>query len=279
MTETEATQSQPTPRATPTPRIENASGNPLSGLLNDVSAMTRRNLLRLFRTPQVIVFATIQPVIFVLLFNFVFGGSVQFAPGIDYIDFLIPGILVQTSLFAAGNTAIGLTDDLQKGAIDRFRSLPMHHSAVLIGRTNADALRAALTMTIVVLVGFVIGFRTDNYGGLVLGVLLAIFLSYAFNWIFAAFALYVKDPEAAQAGAFLPVFPLVFAASTFAPVDNMPGWLQPFADNQPVTVTVDAVRALTQGTSATGNALASIGYSLAILAIAVPIATRKFKKA
>lgn len=272
------TSMQDTSKAEVAPRLSNTQTNPFSGLLNDVVAMTRRNLLRLFRTPQVIVFATIQPVIFVLLFNFVFGGSVQFAPGIEYIDFLIPGILVQTSLFAAGNTAIGLTDDLQKGAIDRFRSLPMHHSAVLIGRTNADALRAALTMTIVCVVGFVIGFRTSHFSGLVLGVLLAIFLSYAFNWVFAAFALYVKDPEAAQAGAFLPVFPLVFAASTFAPVDNMPGWLQPFANNQPVTVTVDAVRALTQGTPAGADVLASMGYSAAIMAIAIPIATRKFKR-
>lgn len=250
----------------------------IPGLINDIIAMTRRNLLRLFRTPQVIVFATIQPVIFVLLFNFVFGGSIQFEEGVKYIDFLVPGILVQTSLFAAGNTAIGLTDDLQKGAIDRFRSLPMHHSAVLIGRTNADALRAALTMTIITVVGFIVGFRTSHIGGLILGILLAIGLAYAFNWVFAAFALYVKDPEAAQAGAFLPVFPLVFAASTFAPVDNMPGWLQPFADNQPVTVTVDAIRALTQGEPAGREILLSLAYSAAILAVFVPIATRKFSK-
>jgi ABC-2 type transport system permease protein/oleandomycin transport system permease protein len=250
----------------------------LSGLYSDVVAMTRRNLLRLFRTPQVIVFATIQPVIFVLLFNFVFGGSIEFAEGVNYIDFLVPGILVQTSLFAAGNTAIGLTDDLQKGAIDRFRSLPMHHSAVLIGRTNADALRAALTMTIITVVGFLVGFRTDHYGGLVLGVLLAIILAYAFNWVFATFALYVKDPEAAQAGAFLPVFPLVFAASTFAPVDNMPGWLQPFANNQPVSVTVNAIRDFTQGVSPGRDAALSLGYSLAILVIFVPLAARKFRR-
>ncbi|NNE95112.1 MAG: ABC transporter permease [Acidimicrobiales bacterium] len=251
---------------------------PLPGLLNDVIAMTRRNLLRLCRTPQVIVFATIQPVIFVLLFNFVFGGSIDFAEGVNYIDFLVPGILVQTSLFAAGNTAIGLTDDLQKGAIDRFRSLPMHHSAVLIGRTNADALRAALTMTIITVVGFLVGFRTDHYGGLILGVLLAIALAYAFNWVFATFALYVKDPEAAQAGAFLPVFPLVFAASTFAPVQNMPGWLQPFANNQPVTVTVDAIRALTQGMPPGRDAVMSLGYSVAILVVFIPLASRKFRK-
>ena len=126
------TSMQDTSNAQAVTRLSNTQTNPFSGWLNDVVAMTRRNLLRLFRTPQVIVFTTIQPEIFVLLFNFVFGGSVQFAPGTKYIDFLIPGILVQTSLFAAGNTAIGLTDDLQKGAIDRFRSLPMHHSAVLI---------------------------------------------------------------------------------------------------------------------------------------------------
>ena len=248
------------------------------GLFNDAVAMTRRNLLRLSRTPQVIVFATIQPVIFVLLFNFVFGGAIDFAPGVTYIDYLVPGILVQTSLFASGQTAIGLTDDLQKGAIDRFRSLPMRHSAVLIGRTNADALRAALTMTIITIVGFLIGFRTDHYLGLLLGVLLAIAFAYAFNWVFAAFALYVKSPEAAQAGAFLPVFPLVFAASTFAPVDQMPGWLQPFAQNQPVSVTVDAIRALTQGEPATTKVLQSLAYTAAIIAVAVPIATRKFKR-
>ncbi len=248
------------------------------GLVNDVVAMTRRNLLRLFRTPQVIVFATIQPVIFVLLFNFVFGGSIQFDGDVEYIDFLVPGILVQTALFAAGNTAIGITDDLQKGAIDRFRSLPMHHIAVLIGRTNADALRATLTMTIITVVGFIIGFRTDHYGGLVLGIGLAILLAYAFNWVFAAFGLYVRDPEAAQAGAFLPVFPLVFAASTFAPVDNMPGWLQPFANNQPVTVTVNAIRALTQGTPPGRDLWLSIGYSFAILLIFIPLASRKFAK-
>ncbi|MFW2380149.1 MAG: ABC transporter permease [Acidimicrobiales bacterium] len=249
-----------------------------SGLLNDVVAMTRRNLLRLFRTPQVIVFATIQPVIFVLLFNFVFGGSIDFAEGVSYIDFLVPGILVQTSLFAAGNTAIGLTDDLQKGAIDRFRSLPMHHSAVLIGRTNADVLRAALTMTIITVVGFLVGFRTNHFGGLVLGILLAILLAYAFNWVFATFALYVKDPEAAQAGAFLPVFPLVFAASTFAPVENMPSWLQPFANHQPVTVTVNAIRLLTQGASPGWDGVLSVTYSVAILAVFIPLASWKFRK-
>lgn len=258
--------------------IANPPVRSFSGLLNDVVAMTRRNLLRLLRTPQVIVFATIQPVIFVLLFNFVFGGSIEFAEGVNYIDFLIPGILVQTSLFAAGNTAIGLTDDLQKGAIDRFRSLPMHHSAVLIGRTNADVLRAALTMTIITVVGFLVGFRTNHFGGLVLGILLAILLAYAFNWIFATFALYVKDPEAAQAGAFLPVFPLVFAASTFAPVENMPGWLQPFANHQPVTVTVNAIRLLTQGASPGWDGVLSVTYSLAILALFIPLASWKFRK-
>lgn len=258
--------------------IANPPVRSFSGLLNDVVAMTRRNLLRLLRTPQVIVFATIQPVIFVLLFNFVFGGSIEFAEGVNYIDFLIPGILVQTSLFAAGNTAIGLTDDLQKGAIDRFRSLPMHHSAVLIGRTNADVLRAALTMTIITVVGFLVGFRTNHFGGLVLGILLAILLAYAFNWIFATFALYVKDPEAAQAGAFLPVFPLVFAASTFAPVENMPGWLQPFANHQPVTVTVNAIRLLTLGASPGWDGVMSMTYSLAILALFIPLASWKFRK-
>jgi len=133
-------------------------------------------------------------------------------------------------------------------------------------------------MTIITVVGFIIGFRTSHIGGLVMGILLAIALAYAFNWVFATFALYVKDPEAAQAGAFLPVFPLVFAASTFAPVENMPGWLQPFADNQPVTVTVDAIRALTQGQSAGREILMSLGYSAAILAVFIPLANRKFRR-
>ena len=244
----------------------------------DTATMTRRNLLRLSRTPQIIFFSTIQPVMFVLLFNFVFGGSIDVGD-LDYVDFLIPGVMIQTALFSAGQTGIAVTQDLQKGSIDRFLSLPMSRAAVLFGRTTADAMRAVIPATVAILVGYVLGFRPS--GGLhlvIAGIAVAVALGYAFNWVFAAMGLYIRDPEAVQLATFLPTFPLVFAASTFAPVENMPGWLQSFAAHQPVTVTVDAVRALMHGGETAGPVLQSLAWSAGISLVAAVIALRKFNR-
>lgn len=244
-------------------------------LFRDAATMTRRNLLRLSRTPQVIVFSTIQPVMFVLLFNFVFGGSID--TGGDYINFLVPGVLVQTSLFAGSNTAIGLAQDLESGAIDRFRSLPMARSAVLIGRTVADAARTLITSVVVIVIGFILGFRPEGGPlGIIAAVVLGILFAQAFTWVFTLMALKVKDVESVQAAAFLPVFPLVFAASTFAPVENMPPWLQQFASRQPVTLTIDAMRAIFNGANPGSSLFWSLVWIFGIFAVAYTAAIRTF---
>lgn len=246
--------------------------------VRDTGTMTRRNLLRLSRSPQIIVFSTVQPVMFVLLFNFVFGGSIE-VEGLDYIDFLIPGVMVQTALFGGGQTGIGITQDLQKGSIDRFRSLPMSRAAILFGRTSADALRAVVPASVAISVGFLLGFRpTGGPLTVVAAIVISGIFGHAFNWVFACMGLYIRDPEAVQVAAFLPTFPLVFAASTFAPVENMPGWLQSFAAHQPVTVTVDALRAVLHGGEVTQPVLESIAWSAGITIAAVVIALRKFDR-
>ncbi len=226
-----------------------------TGTVVDTWVITKRNLLRNVRLPQVLLFSTVQPIMFLLLFTFVFGGAITgtlpAAAGGEYINWLIPGLLVQVSVFGAGQTAIGLTDDLKKGVIDRFRSLPMARSAVLAGRTFADLGRNAAVVTLMLLVGFGIGFRYQTsflpFAG---GVLLALAFAYSLSWVMAVIGLYVKEPEATQSAVFLPVFPLVFASSVFLPTQTMPDWLRVFADNQPITTVTNALRALMLGEGA-----------------------------
>ena len=218
-------------------------------LLSDTIVMAQRNLVRIVRTPQLLVFNSIQPVMFVLLFRFVFGGAIA-AKGFEgrYVDYLMPGILVQTSLFGGAGTAVGLAEDMSKGIVDRFRSLPMARSAVLGGRALADLVRSAFVLALMVAVGSLVGFRFHNGflpGLAAMGLVLA--FGFAFSWFFALIGLVVKEPETAQVAGFLPIFPLTFAASTFVPIQSMPGWLQVFARNQPVSHMVNAVRSLTQG--------------------------------
>jgi ABC-2 type transport system permease protein/oleandomycin transport system permease protein len=212
----------------------------------DIAVVTRRNLRRIRRTPRLLVASSIQPIMFVLLFRFVFGGSIS-VPGVSYIDYLLPGIFITTTLFGA-TTAVAMAADLTGGMIDRFRSFPMARSAVLVGRCVADLVRTVLVVALVLVVGTLIGFRFHNG---VLPALAAIGLvlafSFAFMWLYALVGMLVKDPETAQLAAVVPLFPFVFASSVFVPVQNMPGWLQAFARNQPVSVTVYAVRSLSEG--------------------------------
>ena len=221
----------------------------------DTWVITKRNLLRNVRLPQVLLFSTVQPIMFLLLFTFVFGGAIvgtlpEVADG-EYVNWLIPGLLVQVSVFGAGQTAIGLTDDLKKGVIDRFRSLPMARSAVLAGRTFADLGRNAAVVSLMLLVGFAIGFRyRTSFLAFLAGVLLALAFAYALSWVMAVIGLYVKEPEATQSAVFLPVFPLVFASSVFLPTETMPSWLRVFADHQPITTVTNALRALMLGEGA-----------------------------
>jgi ABC transporter DrrB family efflux protein len=214
------------------------------------AVITRRNVLRVVRLPQLLLFSTVQPVMFLLLFNYVFGGAIDLGGGPvagsgEYINWLIPGILVQTAVFGATATSIGLTEDLSAGVIDRFRSLPMARSAVLAGRTIADLVRNTFVNSLMLVVGFLMGWRFEQ--GLLkmaLGVGIALLFGYAFSWVMASIGLTAKTPEAAQSAGFLPIFPLVFASSVFVPTQSMPSWLQAFAENQPITIIANTVRSL-----------------------------------
>ena len=246
--------------------------------VTDTAIVTRRNIRHLVRTPQLLVFSTIQPVMFTLLFVYVFGGAIR-TPGLQYVNYLVPGILTQTTLFGGTATAIGLSQDLTEGMIDRFRSLPMSRMAVLAGRTLADALRNVFVIGLIVGVGTAVGFRFHgSVGGALVAFGIALLFGYAFSWVFAVVALVVRQAEGAQVASLLVVFPLVFASSAFVPVASMPSWLQVFTRHQPVSITVGAVRALTQGTSAGTLPLTSVAWSLGILAVAAPLAVTLYRR-
>jgi ABC-2 type transport system permease protein/oleandomycin transport system permease protein len=247
--------------------------------VRDTKAVVHRNLIHYIRVPQLLVFSTIQPIIFVLMFRFVFGGSIDTGP-IPYVDYLMPGIFLQTVVFGSLATAVGLATDLKSGLMERFHALPMWTPAVLAGRTIADLARNVFVVVLMMVVGFLVGWRIHtNALGVLAGTVLLLLFGYAMSWIFATVGLWVKDPETAQAAAFPVLAPLVFASAAFVPVANMPGWLQPWARNQPVSVTADAVRALTLGGPTSSLVLKSIMWSVAILAIFAPIAVRLYRKA
>jgi ABC transporter DrrB family efflux protein len=251
---------------------------PPSAAVTDALVMARRNLRRLVRLPQLLVFATIQPVMFVLLFRYVFGGAIHVAQG-SYVDYLIPGVMVQTVVFGATSTAVGLSQDLSQGIIDRFRSLPMARSAVLVGRTISDLVRNVFVVVLMVVVGELVGFRFHNGFIPAVGAIgVALLLGYSLSWVFALVGQAAADPETAQLAGFLPVFPLVFASSVFTPIASMPGWLQVFAKNQPITRVADTVRALTQGGPVTTNLLWTLGWCAAILVVFVPLAVRRYMR-
>jgi ABC transporter DrrB family efflux protein len=246
----------------------------------DIMAITWRNLLTYVRLPQLIVFSTIQPVIFVLLFRYVFGGSIRIAmPGIDYVDYLMPGIFVQTAVFGAIGTGIGLAEDLQKGLIERFRSLPMARSAVLAGRTLADTVRNLFVIALMTVVGVLVGFRPDGTVLTYLGAMLLVLLfAYAISWVVAAIGLSASNAETAQAAIFPFVAPLTFASSAFVAPQFMPGWLQAFSVHQPVTITIDAVRRLVLDQPVEQYILGSVAWSLGIVAVFAPLAVRQYRR-
>ena len=250
---------------------------PRSAIFVDAVVIARRNLIGIARTPQLLVFATIQPILFVLLFRYVFGGAIA-VPGVSYVDYLIPGIIVQTVVFGATSTAVGLSEDMSKGIIDRFRSLPMSRAAVLGGRTIADLVRNAFVVLLMIAVGTAVGFRFHNgFLPAVAAVFVALLLGYCLSWVFAFIGLTVAEPESAQLAGFLPIFPLVFASSVFASTQSMPGWLQAFAKVQPITRAADTVRALTQGGPVAANLIWTLLWSIAILAVFAPLAVRRYR--
>ncbi len=253
----------------------------LSAAVSDTRAMAGRNLITYRRVPQLLVFSTIQPVIFVLLFRYVFGGAVRL-PGFPYpyVDYLMPGVFVQMTVFGAIAAAVGMATDLKSGLLERFHSLPMARSAVLAGRTIGDFARNVFVMVLVTLVGFAVGFRVHTNPVLFLaGIGLVLLFAYSLSWVFALVGLAVGDPETAQAAAFPILAPLVFASSAFVSTETMPGWLGAFADHQPVSVTASAVRALLQGGPTTSYVLQSLAWIVAIIAVAAPLAVRRYRRA
>ncbi len=246
--------------------------------LADAVILTRRNLLHYVRIPSLIVFSTITPVMFVILFGYVFGGAIDI-PGFSYIDYLMPGIFVQTVAFGAMQTGIGLAEDMSKGMVDRLRSLPMSRSAVLVGRTAADTIRNVFVVGLMAGVGLLIGFRFHN-GPVpaVAGLGLVVLFALSFAWISATIGLSLGSVESAQSSGLVWVFPLTFASSIFVPVETMPGWLETFARVNPVTHVVDALRALFLGGPAMRPVTLSLCWIAAILAVFVPLSVRRFRR-
>jgi ABC-2 type transport system permease protein/oleandomycin transport system permease protein len=260
--------------------LEPDQGHRLSWVVADIVTMAKRNILAVLRTPEALFFTTLQPIMFVLLFTYVFGGAIH-VPGGHYIDFLMPGVFVQTVIFGAMASSAGLAEDLHKGIIERFRALPMSRSAVLAGRTTSDLVRNFFVMILITLVGVAVGFRIGtNFGLFVCGVLVILFFAYSLSWGFAYIGLSAPNAETAQVMVFPLIFPLLFASSAFVPVASMPGWLQVFAEHQPVTQVVNASRSLMVGGALhdSGAVWAALLWSAGILVVLAPIAVRKYRK-
>jgi ABC transporter DrrB family efflux protein len=247
--------------------------------LSDTLVLGVRNLRRIPRAPDLLISFTLQPLMFVLLFNYVFGGAIQ-TPGHDYVDFLIPGLIVQTMFFGGFVTAIGLADDLKKGLIDRFRSLPMSRGAVLAGRTLADVATNLLSIAVMVTVGLIIGFSFDaSFIEIAAGVGLMLLFGYAFSWIFALFALLASSAEAAQAIGFMVIFPLTFISSAFVPIETLPDGLRQFAEVNPFTTAVDAMRALWIGDPAGNSIWGAVLWSIGLSVVFAFVSVRRYKRA
>ncbi len=246
-----------TPPARMTPRVA----------ARDTAGVAKRNLLRIIRTPRLLVVGAIQPAMLLILFRYVLGGAIRI-PGGNYVNYVVPAVFLEAVLIGGMTTSIGLADDLKSGIIDRFRSLPMARSAVLAGRTLADLSRSLLSLTIMVILGLLVGFRFHSDPGSILaGLLLIMVFGYAFSWMYAAIGLATKDPETAQVAGILPFFILMFASNAIVPVATMPSWLQGFATNQPLSVTVTAVRDLFEGGPAAGYVWQSLAWAAGIFIV------------
>ena len=259
-----------------------APGRPVTGrvttALTDTLDVAGRNLRTLFRTPQALIFATVQPVIFVLLFRYAFGGAIR-VPGVRYVDYLMPGVFAQTVCFGSIGTAVGLSADLRSGILVRFRTLPMARIAVLGGRTVADLARNLLVVVVMTGVGFAVGFRTSaGVLGLLAALGLVVAFGFAISWAFVGIGLRVSDPDAAQAAGVPVMFLLVFTSSAFVPLASMPGWLQAIGSHQPVNALIAAERALVLGGPAAHDVLISLAWSGGIFLVFAALAARLYAR-
>jgi ABC transporter DrrB family efflux protein len=246
--------------------------------VSDTLVLARRNLMRIPRQPDLLIAYTIQPVMFVLLFVYVFGGAID-SGEFDYVDFLMPGIIAQSIAFGGFVTALGLSEDVQKGLIDRFRSLPMSRAAVLTGRTASDVLLNCLSLVVLFAVGFLAGFGFigATAGEIVLGLVLLLLMGYAFSWIFALVGLFSSTPETANSIGFTLIFPLTFASSMFVPAETMPDGLRQFAQANPFTTFADALRSLWLDTPANSDVWMSFVWIAVLLAVFIPLAIKRYR--
>ncbi len=253
----------------------------LRGWVRDAAVLTGRNVRHFIRQPRLVVFSTIQPIMFVLLFVYVFGGAIEatLPQGLSYVDFLLPGIFVQSAAFRSTQTAVALAEDLERGVVDRFRSMPMSRSAVIAGRTFADLIRSVVVILIMVAVGYLIGFRFHaGFLGAVGAIAVVSLFGLALSWIFAWLALVVPGAEAAQSASFVAIFPLVFASSIFVPVETMPGWLESFARVSPLTLAADAARALSLGGPFVEDLVLTLAWTAGLIAVFATLAVRRYRR-
>jgi ABC transporter DrrB family efflux protein len=250
----------------------------LAMTVSDTLVLARRSLARIPRQPDLLTAYTIQPVMFVLLFVYVFGGAIR-TPGFDYVDFLMPGIIVQSIAFGGFVTALGLSEDVKKGIIDRFRSLPMSRAAVLLGRTLSDVVLNCLSLVVLFSVGFIAGFNFVDASAveIVAGLVLCLLLGYAFSWLFALIGLFASSPETANAIGFTSIFPLTFASSIFVPVESMPDGLRQFAEANPFTTISDAVRSYWLNTPAHTDRWMAFIWCFGLIAVFAPLAVARYR--
>jgi ABC transporter DrrB family efflux protein len=247
-------------------------------LAQDTALLFRRSVTHTFRSPEILVGVTVSPIMFVLLFRYVFGGAIAVG-GTTYVNFLMAGIFVQTIAFGALTTAISLAYDMENGIVERFFTLPMARPAIIIGRTVADALRALFTLTIMVLVGLLVGYRpTGGPADYLAAVGIMILFSFAISWVGALMALFIPNVEALQQLSFIVILPLTFASSAFVPVATMPPALRAFAEHQPVTQVVNAVRSLTTNLPPGNSIIAAILWCVGILVVALPLTGWAFRR-
>ncbi len=244
----------------------------------DTGTVLWRDMIRTSRQPEMLVFAVVMGVFFLLLFNYVFGGAIGAGAGFDYLQYLLPGVLVITALQGAQQTSMGLAADFNEGVNDRFRSLPMSQSAVITGRTVADALRNIAGMVLVALVGMLMGFRFASFGGAVVAIALATGIGYGFSWLGAAIAAKVRQPDMVGMLSMFWLFPLMLASTAFAPVETMPGWLQPFVTYQPISAASNAVRGLANGIPVGDDVVLTLVWIAVLLVVFVPLSVRLYRK-
>jgi len=245
--------------------------------LSDIWVMTQRDVRRYLRLPQLLLTNIILNVVLLVLFNYVFGGAIQ-TGGVAYIQYFLPGFLAQSVVFGSTQTSVGISEDLSKGLIDRFRSLPMARIALLSGRVVSDALRYLILITIMIGVGYAAGFRFEaGFGPAFLGVWLIVLFGIALTWVGVFIGISVKDVETAQVAGFVWVFPLVFASSLYVPIETMPSWLQVFAEINPVTPMVDTIRGLSWGTDISSSLWKILVWDAGIILVTLPLALRKYR--